>query len=322
MLFESEDRQPEFDVIEEEQEELGNDTDVDVEEGNESPVEESDEEIPLVHDENGYEIDIDGNKEIIASNDLSKIIKEHRDWANDRDNVETFRQIRPVIDKIKESQTLKQFLSYSSQGYTDEQIMDGLFLLRHPDYKEMFDNYAKNKPAPAEEQMPEDMTVEEEINWRVEKALKERLAPVQSQLQAMTAQQQRQAQEQQYANVYQNNDALIMDAVKDEIGGIEINQQNAQLLQNTFAELYPGENIQTKPLTPRQAKLLVKEAYGHMVKPSTQNKQAGLLSKTKDLPNIMTGTSGKALSNGRTSGPRELSTTARKSAVDEFWEKF
>lgn len=271
---------------------------------------------------NGFEIDIDGNKEIIAENDLSKIIKEHRDWSNDRDQVENFRQIKPVIDKIKESQTLKQFIGYSSQGYTDEQIMDGLFLLRHPEYKEMFDNYSKNKPAPEPEKMPEDMTVEEEIEWRVNKALQERLAPVQSQLKTMTEQQARQQQQQQYATVYQNNDNLIMNAVQSELGGIEINATNAQMLQQTFAELYPNENIQTKPLTERQAKLLVREAFGGMKQQTQPNRQAGLLSKTKDLPDIMTGTSGRSLSTGKPNAARELSVVDRKKAVDDFWDKF
>ena len=152
-----------------------------------------------VVDEPVYEVDIDGNKEMIPQSRLVDMMNKTKQLEEIEPEIARYQELKPILNKIGGSNMLRNAVTYSMQGYSDDQIIDGLFLLKHPEVREMYDNYAKNKPTTVEEE-PEFDTIEEEVAYKVKKGIEEHLAPIKEQLNSMSNKEQ---QAQQYYQAQQ-----------------------------------------------------------------------------------------------------------------------
>lgn len=274
-----------------------------------------------VVDEPIYEVDIDGNKEMIPQSRLIDMMNKTKQLEEIEPEIARYQELKPILNKIGGSNMLRNAVTYSMQGYSDDQIIEGLFLLKHPEVKEMYDNYAKNKPTTVEEE-PEFDTIEEEVAYKVKKGIEEHLAPIKEQLNSMSNKEQQAQQYYQAQQVFENNDRLINSLVERHYGSIEVNNENITKLQNAFVKLgygRTGADISRVALNEDQAEALLYKAYGT---PKTQQQAPSLLNKTADLPNIMRGTPGKAMIGGEGKSQNTYSNTvARKKAVDEIWDR-
>ena len=274
-----------------------------------------------VVDEPIYEVDIDGNKEMIPQSRLIDMMNKTKQLEEIEPEIARYQELKPILNKIGGSNMLRNAVTYSMQGYSDDQIIEGLFLLKHPEVKEMYDNYAKNKPTTVEEE-PEFDTIEEEVAYKVKKGIEEHLAPIKEQLSSMSNKEQQAQQYYQAQQVFENNDRLINSLVERHYGSIEVNNENITKLQNAFVKLgygKTGADISRVALNEDQAEALLYKAYGT---PKTQQQAPSLLNKTADLPNIMRGTPGKAMIGGEGKSQNTYSNTvARKKAVDEIWDR-
>ena len=274
-----------------------------------------------VVDEPVYEVDIDGNKEMIPQSRLIDMMNKTKQLEEIEPEIARYQELKPILNKIGGSNMLRNAVTYSMQGYSDDQIIEGLFLLKHPEVKEMYDNYAKNKPTTVEEE-PEFDTIEEEVAYKVKKGIEEHLAPIKEQLTSMSNKEQQAQQYYQAQQVFENNDRLINSLVERNYGSIEVNNENITKLQNAFVKLgygKTGADISRVALNEDQAEALLYKAYGM---PKVQQQAPSLLNKTADLPNIMRGTPGKAMIGGEGKSQNTYSNTvARKKAVDEIWDR-
>ena len=274
-----------------------------------------------VVDEPVYEVDIDGNKEMIPQSRLIDMMNKTKQLEEIEPEIARYQELKPILNKIGGSNMLRNAVTYSMQGYSDDQIIEGLFLLKHPEVKEMYDNYAKNKPTTVEEE-PEFDTIEEEVAYKVKKGIEEHLAPIKEQLSSMSNKEQQAQQYYQAQQIFENNDRLINSLVERHYGSIEVNNENITKLQNAFVKLgygRTGADISRVALNEDQAEALLYKAYGT---PKTRQQAPSLLNKTADLPNIMRGTPGKAMIGGEGKSQNTYSNTvARKKAVDEIWDR-
>lgn len=274
-----------------------------------------------VIDEPVYEVEIDGNKEMIPQSRLVDMMNKTKQLEEIEPEIARYQELKPILNKIGGSNMLRNAVTYSMQGYSDDQIIEGLFLLKHPEVKEMYDHYAKNKPTTTEEE-PEFDTIEEEVAYKVKKGIEEHLAPIKEQLSSMSNREQQAQQYYQAQQVFENNDRLINSLVERHYGSIEVNNENITKLQNAFVKLgygKTGADISRVALNEDQAEALLYKAYGT---PKTQQQAPSLLNKTADLPNIMRGTPGKAMIGGEGKSQNTYSNTvARKKAVDEIWDR-
>ena len=274
-----------------------------------------------VIDEPVYEVEIDGNKEMIPQSRLVDMMNKTKQLEEIEPEIARYQELKPILNKIGGSNMLRNAVTYSMQGYSDDQIIEGLFLLKHPEVKEMYDHYAKNKPTTTEEE-PEFDTIEEEVAYKVKKGIEEHLAPIKEQLSSMSNKEQQAQQYYQAQQVFENNDILINSLVERHYGSIEVNNENITKLQNAFVKLgygKTGADISRVALNEDQAEALLYKAYGT---PKTQQQAPSLLNKTADLPNIMRGTPGKAMIGGEGKSQNTYSNTvARKKAVDEIWDR-
>ena len=274
-----------------------------------------------VVDEPVYEVDIDGNKEMIPQSRLIDMMNKTKQLEEIEPEIARYQELKPILNKIGGSNMLRNAVTYSMQGYSDDQIIEGLFLLKHPEVKEMYDNYAKNKPTTVEEE-PEFDTIEEEVAYKVKKGIEEHLAPIKEQLSSMSNKEQQAQQYYQAQQVFENNDRLINSLVERHYGSIEVNNENITKLQNAFVKLgygKTGADVSRVALNEDQVEALLYKAYGT---PKIQQQAPSLLNKTADLPNIMRGTPGKAMIGGEGKSQNTYSNTvARKKAVDEIWDR-
>ena len=276
-------------------------------------------EVDTTLDEPAYEVDIDGVTRNVPVSEMKELFDIQKKFQAIESDVQRTNELKPVLEKISGSQMLKNAITYSMQGYSDDQIVDGLFLLKHPEVKEMYDSYAKNKPVQQEE-IPEFETIEEEVEYRVKRGIEAHLAPIKQQLDGMTNQQ-RQAQQFHQANqVYTNNDALINAVVKEKYGTIEVNQDNVSKLQAAFVGLgfgTRGEDIVRTELNKDQVEVLLYKAYGAPGQTRTRQQRKD----TTGLPNILQGQAGHTPNDSGKQRDVFENSGARKKAIDALWER-
>ena len=283
--------------------------DTEIVEGDESDVQ---------MEEPAYEVDIDGTTRNIPLSEMKEMIEAQKKYQQIEPDIQRVNELKPVLEKIGGSQMLKNAITYSMQGYSDDQIVDGLFLLRHPEVKEMYDTYSKNKPQQQEE-TPAFDTIEEEVEYRVKKGIEAQLAPIKQQLEGMTTQQKQAQQFHQANQVYNNNDALINAVVKEKYGSIDVTPDNIAKLQNAFVSLgfgRTGEDIVRTPLNKDQIEVMLYKAYGN---PARQ-KAAQQYKDTSTLPNIMQGQAGHAPAKSGKQNDSYSNSSQRKRAIDALWD--
>lgn len=316
MLFES-DSNP----FEDEQEVLADNNDETTELLPDEEIEQDNDNQEEVIDEPVYEVDIDGNKEMIPQSRLVDMMNKTKQLEEIEPEIERYQELKPILNKIGGSNMLRNAVTYSMQGYSDNQIIEGLFLLQHPEVKEMYDTYAKNKPNTVEEE-PEFDTIDEEVAYKVKKGIEEHLAPIKEQLSSMTNKEQQAQQYYQSQQIYENNDRLINSIVADKYGSIEVNNENIEKLQTAFVKLgygKTGADIARVALNEDQAEALLYKAYGT---PTKQKTTPSLINRTADLPNILKGTPGQSMTGSTNKSQNTYSNTvARKKAIDDIWDK-
>lgn len=316
MLFES-DNSP----FEGEQEILADNNDESTELLPDEELEQDSDNQEEVSDEPVYELDIDGNKEMIPQSRLIDMMNKTKQLEEIEPEIARYQELKPILNKIGGSNMLRNAVTYSMQGYSDDQIIEGLFLLKHPEVKEMYDNYAKNKQTVVEEE-PEFDTIDEEVAYKVKKGIEEHLAPIKEQLSSMTNKEQQAQQYYQSQQIYENNDRLINSIVADKYGSIEVNNENIEKLQTAFVKLgygKTGADIARVALNQDQAEVLLYKAYGT---PTKQKSAPSLINKTADLPNILKGTPGQSMTGSINKSQNTYSNTvARKKAIDDIWDR-
>lgn len=193
--------------------------------------------------------------------------------------------IKPIVETIKNSEVLQMVLHYKSQGYSDEQIaqhLPGVWNQVHG---------VSPKAAEVEEAEPEFDTIDDRVNWLVEKklskVLKDKLEPV-------VNAQQRSQEEQALQKIIRANDAVFERALNSKFGisMADLSDEDRGAVVDSYFALYPGVPIERNPLSDKQSIIIIKDALGRKYGRKNNNGKAAQLTN-KVLPKMVEGKAAK-----------------------------
>lgn len=244
-------------------------------------------------DENGEEV-----QEQYSQEEVLNMINAYK---NGETGDNTLKQLQPFIEQVRQDDLMKAFIQYKSQGYSNAEIIDGMFLLRHPEYANGApgqQNTAMPQP-PQEEEVPFFETIAEEVEYHTRKAMSKELADIKNTLSQIAGRTNQYEQERYTMSVAQSNDRVIMDALSE--AGVSQDQLDDSSLRDMYqnmSSLYPGVDMNTFRLTPVQAKSIVKLTFGNrqpsniatQMQNAAKKPDTGQMIKTSKLPTVLPGT--------------------------------
>lgn len=256
---------------------------------------------------------------------------------------EDFKTLAPFIEQVRQDELLKNVLHYKAEGHSNGEIVDGLFLLRHPEYKDinpqmywqlvnMYQNPSSNPgfaQQPKEEPIPEFDTLAEETQYYAKKAVQEETKQIKEMLAQLQGNTQQFQAQQQASSTLAANDQLLGQALAGAGLNAQLSNEELTAMYNEMQALWPGIDPRTYRFTPAQAERLVKSAFGIKKESggiASQMTLAGKKPDTKQMvkaakaPSVLPGTRGTA-SNDPLRNVMD-SRSRRVKAIDElFWNK-
>lgn len=192
---------------------------------------EEDPEIPIVYEDEGKTIEKN-----VRYSELANMVK---DYESLRQNIEQYnnyiRSVTPIVQTIQNSQLLQSILYYKAQGYSEEQIKEGLIKL-----------WQQNPPQQTEEYE----SYEEELKAKLLKEIENRLKPIEAQTNTILL-------EKQVSEITQHNNRILSEVMKEE--GIEqFSQKQLEKMGSLLAEMFPNTDFRLLRLNKTIAKSLVK----------------------------------------------------------------
>jgi len=200
-------------------------------------------------------------------------------------DLESLKTYKPIIDIVRDDDVLKEYIRYKSLGeHRPEDIIDGMFLKRHPELYPVIQNYYANggQSQPQEQEEPPVFeSLEEEVQYYARKAAQEAIKSVLPHVQQV------QQKQQQYEQIKQleyidNHNNTVMEAALVEYGydPTAMTPQELKSIAETLKILYPGVDFRRTMIGEAQAKTIIKTALGkkEKAKPATRDyvKQSSL----------------------------------------------
>lgn len=171
----------------------------------------------------------------------------------------------PVVAKSELANVVATWLKH---GHSDEQIIEAVAKFYYDEHN--------SKPAEEEETLPENASIEEEIEFRLAKAVK----PLQKKIEQYETAQRQQVQEQKRQETWTRNDALFEAELEARGLPLEMNQRSKNVLRSVINEMYPVplDEYQLKPRQVRAildqfAKEMEQDDDGEEEQPTTQQYQ-------------------------------------------------
>lgn len=221
--------------------------------------------------------------------------EEQEQEQEQEDDQEDLSQYKPIIDLLGRDDELRDIMTYRSYGYTTDQIVDGLFLKRHPELHDIIRNYYANQgtqyytaDSEEDEQPPEFETYEEEVRYYAKKeadrALKKILSELGPKVQELLNKQQQIEQQSRMAYIYNVNNNALENALSElGMSGEDLSQEDIKSIAKNLKTLYPGVDFKSVIMTPEQARIVLSASLGSKQKRSGSTKQ---LVKQQLLPKI------------------------------------
>ncbi len=251
----------------------------------------------LFEDEMQEDVASDENVEYEEEHEYAEEYEEEENVEEEQeqeDEQEDLSRYKPIIDLLGKDDELRDIMTYRSYGYTTDQIVDGLFLQRHPELHDVIRNYYANQGMQHytvdddDEQPPEFETYEEEVRYYAKKeadrALKKILSELGPKVQELLNKQQQIEQQSRMAYIYNVNNNALENAL-NELGmsGDELSQEDIKAIAKNLKTLYPGVDFKSVIMTPEQARIVLSASLGHKQRRSGSTKQ---LVKQQLLPKI------------------------------------
>lgn len=287
----------EEEIYDEDVEELETEEDEDEEsyddEEDENPEDSEDEEESSEEDEDGF-------SEITYEDENGEMVTEK---VSNNDLVSAWKLAKIAPAKFKEYEaalkdlegftsdaTFRDIIEFRKRKYTDDQILYGLWKLR--------------QDAGAAEVEPEFTTVEEAVEYRLNKRIKEEIEPLKRSLYERAV-----AEEQE--KMMETNNIILDSVVRQygwEVAEIYENEAAMKKMGTVLKQLYPGLSLATQKLSQLQAEALIEKSIGvkSEATPEASKLAKQIISKAK--PSIAAikknNSAPKVLGSGNTKGKR------------------
>lgn len=210
----------------------------------EEEYEEEYEEEPVSSEEEGEAIEVEyrdaSGKTVsrrLTKEELADLLSQHEQLAS-ADKAELInyvQQAEPIISIVRDSQLMKDILYYRAQGYTDEQIKEGLYKL-WSDKKESGEQQTTEAPKEERDKLLE------EIEKRI-KPIEQTLATYQT--------------SQFFQSLLQHNNEVLAQAMS-ESGVSDFTPEEYKKIAEALKDMYPGVDLRLLRLTPTAARAIVK----------------------------------------------------------------
>lgn len=304
-----EENEAEFSSEEDEEEVVGDATDdesVDEEDGDddseddESEEEETEDTEEDAEGEDVVTIDLPNEDGTVEQIELTE--SEFRDLLKLRDvkdvpidDVIEYKKMQPVVNALQSNETAKTVLQYGAQGYSERDIIDGLFLKYHPEALAPLTDFYNRPQQAAPEVEPEFDTVAEQVAYLTQKGIREELQRAGLIDIANNYKQQTQQQQTERQREDRNRRG---NAVFDQVLGQynlryeDTTAEERQAMGQAFAELYPNFNFATDDVQPYQVAAVYKMAIAPKKEKVQVKEGKGFAVKTSKLPKILPGKGG------------------------------
>jgi len=247
----------------------------------------------------------------VPVSDLPKIMSLARKGV---DAITYLQNAQPIINEFKGSKILQDIYYYRQQGYSDDDIKKGLVQMWSGDGNTI------------EEEEPEFDTIEEKVEYLVQKRLEERLQPLQKQFQAVEGQ--------RTAETIMKHNGSVLEKALSNVGYSpdQLTLAERTAIDNSFATLYPGVDPTRYKLTPAQANVIVKDALSRggvekaqktlaKTKPSNKKKNVNSAAKNAKATRTIPGRSVRSGSEPQNVfQPKIVSEAERRKIVNDLFK--
>ncbi|MGC8978642.1 hypothetical protein [Caldisericum sp.] len=260
----NEELEREEELEEEEEEEVEEEAEEEEYESEEEEVasDEEDPLIPIVYEKDGESIERE-----LKYSELSEIVKNYDQYnQNLNQYAEYINAVSPIVETIKQSQLLQSILYYKAQGYSEDQIKEGL---------------AKLWSQEITKEEPEYESYEEEIKAKLFKELENRLKPLESKAQSIIL-------EKEVQQITEHNNQVLRD-VLNEMGIETLTTEQLKQVGQHLSEMFPGQDFRLLRLNKTIAKALISLVAEPKIK---QKKASEVSKKVAKLPKIISSTKG------------------------------
>lgn len=236
----------------------------------EEPEEEPEKEREEEEDEDDPLIPItykNDNGEVLTENirysQLSDIYADYQKAHNIINQYYTYyQQTYPIIQNIQQSKILQSVLYYKGQGYTDEQVIQGLLA-----------NQSNAKTDVAEDEL----SLEESIEEKIAKELDKRIKPLETQNQQLLTQ--------QYIETVTTENNKILNEVLKENNISSLTDAELRKMGDLLADMYPNVDLRFLKLTKTAAKALLNMVIQDRAKKAPT--MAKITKKISKLPKVV-----------------------------------
>lgn len=214
------------------------------EEVNEDFEQEEDPDIPIVYEKNGEEVQYK-----LKYSELTERLKAYDEAQEQIKKYDEYVQaVYPIIETVKQSNLLQQILYYKAQGFTDEQIREGLTKLAEQNKEEKtYESY------------------EEELKDTLLSEIEKRIKPLEAKATQIET-------EKMIKEISEHNNQLFREVLAKE-GIAELSNEDIKKIGNYLVEIYPNTDLRFLKLTKPAVEALIS-----LVKREK--------TKTKTAPNI------------------------------------
>lgn len=236
-----------------------------------------------VTDDNGDEVDRE-----FSEDDLKKLVEKSQDFEEIEQRAALADKLMPLVQLMDNSELMQNTLYYKQQGYTDEQIAEAIF--KHYGVEEQ----------DTTEQTKEYDNIQDEIRDIVSQVMKERLGPVEKELNMTKEQQTLQATQ-------SHNDMVFADALRShDYDPSLMNKGQQKKIVKTINELYPNEDYSKYQFSKAQANHIINTALGRRKGAKKASSQARNIARQASADRVIPGNSPGARQNkGKGKSPQQ-----------------
>ena len=313
-------------VDEEESSEEDDESEEEAEESEET--EESEESEEETEGEDVVTIDLPNEDGTIEQIELTE--SEFRDLLKLRDakdipvdDVLEYKKMQPVVNALQANETAKTVLMYGAQGYSERDIIDGLFLKHHPEALAPLTEFYNRPQTRQEEPEPEFNTVAEQVEYLTKKGIREVLeqAGLIDVAQNYKQQTQQQITERQREERQRRGNAVFDNVLGQyNVRYEDTTTEEREAMARAFRELYPNHDFERDDVQPYQVAAVYKMALAPKREKVKVKDGKGFAVKTSKLPQILPGKGGSSKTEQPKSSLQTDSRKGRNGKIDAWYQ--
>jgi len=198
----------------------------------------------------------------------------------------------PLVNTFNESTILQHILHYKGQGYSEDQIKEGLVKLWGEELSSK-NNYG---------------SYDDEIRDKAAKELEFRTKPLEAKLAKLE-------EERQIEQTQRHNNVVLQKALAGSGITRNLTEAETQRLVNNLATMYPGQDLRKKMFDDNLANILISATFKS--EPIRKNSQVKAITKGTRIPRILSGKGGIRATSGTMKGKEKTENVSMEERIQK-----